>query len=451
MGIMYPGAGLGANTFNGAQTITNGGAGTSTFNYSTSAIGVVNEMVLHASAANLNVLTLQHDNSTSFSAANFRTRFNREKGALGVANDKTTSLANLNYWEAWSGYSFSQTPPATADSVTISGTTMTVAGNITGSFEPGVGIVGAGVTAATYIVTQLTGSAGGAGTYTLNQSMTVASPIMVVATAVSPIMDIHQTGWNPFLAGGTSTASSVTGTTATIGGTVTGYFMPGQKLSGTGITSNSYILAQLTGTPNGAGTYSLSQSSAATGTIAISALGAHTLESRMTFDPYTGTTKLGAWGLHSTAAWTWDKDGNATAIGNLVLSAGSLTLSAGNIALTTGNLTVSVGNTNVQTLAVAANLNFANGSILNWGSGRGAIRAPADGSFRFSNQANTGWTSLLFATGASTNVGIYNGTGTPEAAVTAAIGSIYQRLDGGAATSLYVKESGTGNTGWVAK
>jgi hypothetical protein len=48
-------------------------------------------------------------------------------------------------------------------------------------------------------------------------------------------------------------------------------------------------------------------------------------------------------------------------------------------------------------------------------------------------------------------LGIYAGTGTPEAAVTAGVGSIYRRLNGGAGTSLYVKESGTGNTGWVAK
>lgn len=40
------------------------------------------------------------------------------------------------------------------------------------------------------------------------------------------------------------------------------------------------------------------------------------------------------------------------------------------------------------------------------------------------------------------------GTGSPESSVTAPIGSTYQRIDGGPATSLYVKESGTGNTGW---
>lgn len=46
-------------------------------------------------------------------------------------------------------------------------------------------------------------------------------------------------------------------------------------------------------------------------------------------------------------------------------------------------------------------------------------------------------------------VSISTGTGSPEGAVTQRIGSIYLRTDGGAGTSVYVKESGTGNTGWV--
>jgi len=43
------------------------------------------------------------------------------------------------------------------------------------------------------------------------------------------------------------------------------------------------------------------------------------------------------------------------------------------------------------------------------------------------------------------------GTGTPEGVVTAAVGSLFTRVDGGTSTTLYVKETGTGNTGWVAK
>ena len=51
----------------------------------------------------------------------------------------------------------------------------------------------------------------------------------------------------------------------------------------------------------------------------------------------------------------------------------------------------------------------------------------------------------------STTAQIHSGTGTPEGAVTASTGSVFLRTDGGANTTLYVKESGTGNTGWVAK
>jgi hypothetical protein len=43
------------------------------------------------------------------------------------------------------------------------------------------------------------------------------------------------------------------------------------------------------------------------------------------------------------------------------------------------------------------------------------------------------------------------GTGTPEGVVAAGVGSVFHRTDGGALTSIYIKEAGTGNTGWVAK
>lgn len=42
------------------------------------------------------------------------------------------------------------------------------------------------------------------------------------------------------------------------------------------------------------------------------------------------------------------------------------------------------------------------------------------------------------------------GSGTPEGSKSAAVGSFYLRTDGSAGTSMYVKESGSGNTGWTA-
>lgn len=48
-------------------------------------------------------------------------------------------------------------------------------------------------------------------------------------------------------------------------------------------------------------------------------------------------------------------------------------------------------------------------------------------------------------------VGAFHGSGSPEGVVSAGIGSTYHRTDGTAGQCFYVKETGTGNTGWIAK
>lgn len=66
--------------------------------------------------------------------------------------------------------------------------------------------------------------------------------------------------------------------------------------------------------------------------------------------------------------------------------------------------------------------------------------------------SSSGFTNLLRGTyNLNARQYILTGTGTPEAARTAPVGSLYLRTDGGASTTLYIKESGVGNTGWVAK
>lgn len=67
-----------------------------------------------------------------------------------------------------------------------------------------------------------------------------------------------------------------------------------------------------------------------------------------------------------------------------------------------------------------------------------AVRLNTSGKVEFGNRA-----------GAVTNT-IHAGAGTPEASVTANPGSLYLRSDGGVARSIYVKTTGTGNTGWGA-
>jgi len=104
------------------------------------------------------------------------------------------------------------------------------------------------------------------------------------------------------------------------------------------------------------------------------------------------------------------------------------------------------------------------------------LSAPSDGIIRLNNNAGTGFTRLNFGGDTSsfpalrrtsTNVeavladnsdwaGFQSryhriSSGSPEGVVTAPVGALFSRTDGGAGTTLYVKESGSGNTGWVAK
>jgi hypothetical protein len=46
---------------------------------------------------------------------------------------------------------------------------------------------------------------------------------------------------------------------------------------------------------------------------------------------------------------------------------------------------------------------------------------------------------------------ISTGAGSPEGVVTSSVGGLFVRQDGGPGATLYVKEAGSGNTGWVAK
>jgi hypothetical protein len=57
---------------------------------------------------------------------------------------------------------------------------------------------------------------------------------------------------------------------------------------------------------------------------------------------------------------------------------------------------------------------------------------------------------LIFKFGAS-GASFSTAANTPEGAVTAPVGSLFLRTDGSTSTTLYVKTSGSGNTGWTAK
>ena len=89
-------------------------------------------------------------------------------GSTGVG----TSVCTLPWTTAVS-------PSATTGS--IAGTTLTLGGVVTGTFAVGQPLSGVGITSGTIITAQLTGPAGGAGTYTVSPSQTVVGPIAVAA------------------------------------------------------------------------------------------------------------------------------------------------------------------------------------------------------------------------------------------------------------------------------
>lgn len=94
---------------------------------------------------------------------------------------------------------------------------------------------------------------------------------------------------------------------------------------------------------------------------------------------------------------------------------------------------------------------LAQGGANRWRINTTSITAEVD------NTSDLGSSALRFRqTWAVTrfySAGVFDsaGSGTPEGVVAASVGSTYRRTNGGAGTSFYVKESGSGNTGWVAK
>lgn len=83
---------------------------------------------------------------------------------------------------------------------------------------------------------------------------------------------------------------------------------------------------------------------------------------------------------------------------------------------------------------------------------------PAAGNFDRCIAALTDEKILVISDGAAwqrvpalgSGVKMLTGTGSPETVITAPVGSIWLRTNGGAGTTMYIKESGAGNTGWRA-
>jgi hypothetical protein len=132
-------------------------------------------------------------------------------------------------------------------------TTMTVSAVTAGKLEVGDVIAGTGVDAGLTIVAQLTGTPGGAGTYTVSTNTGFTSTTI---TSTSGVTDTGYKAATALAADTTAINCSLAANTGVLTvGTVTGSVQIGANVSGTGVPANLFILAQLTGTPGAAGTY----------------------------------------------------------------------------------------------------------------------------------------------------------------------------------------------------
>lgn len=144
---------------------------------------------------------------------------------------------------------FSATGVQTAASANV-----TISAVTKGVLVPGMTLGGA-ATAGTIVVSQTSGTPGGAGVYVANNTTGFASGVVTAAA-----LDTKFIWASPTVAGasftgvidanGVLTASAVTGT---IGVPQLG--LDGQNVSGVGVPANLFIVAQLSGTAGGAGTY----------------------------------------------------------------------------------------------------------------------------------------------------------------------------------------------------
>ena len=122
-----------------------------------------------------------------------------------------------------------------------SGTTLTVSSVSSGTLAVGQSLFGIDVLAETVITALGTGT-GGAGTYTINRSQTVAAETMNSAAV------------------GAVVTATITGSVMTVSAVTSGTLHVGQTIQGAGVTLGTIITALGTGT-GGTGTYTLSNSS----------------------------------------------------------------------------------------------------------------------------------------------------------------------------------------------
>ena len=166
---------------------------------------------------------------------------------VGVLNSSTGSVGitdnGLNVYIVDGTYRYTwriSSPAAAVFTGSISGTTLTVTAMTSGTIAISQALFGISISAETVITALGTGT-GGVGTYTVNNSQTIASETMNSATV------------------GAVVTGSMSTTTLTVTAVTSGTLYVGQTVRGAGVTTNTIITALGTGT-GGTGTYTINNS-----------------------------------------------------------------------------------------------------------------------------------------------------------------------------------------------
>ena len=166
---------------------------------------------------------------------------------VGVLNTSTGSVGitdnGLNVYIVDGTYRYTwriSSPAAAVFTGSITGTTLTVTAMTSGTIAISQALFGLSISAETVITALGTGT-GGVGTYTVNNSQTIASELMNSATV------------------GAVVTGSMATTTLTVTAVTSGTLYVGQTVRGAGVTTNTIITALGTGT-GGTGTYTINNS-----------------------------------------------------------------------------------------------------------------------------------------------------------------------------------------------
>ena len=176
---------------------------------------------------------------------------------------ETATITGLGTGSGGTGtYTLTYTGSTASFTGSISGTTLTVTAVASGSLIVGQVLTGNSATAGTTITSQITGTAGGIGTYVVSISQTRSSGSFTGTYTLA------------------STTLSILSTVMTVTAVASGTLSIGQFLTGTGVAFSTSITALGTGTGN-TGTYTISSAqyfasttvSASAGTITVGAIG----------------------------------------------------------------------------------------------------------------------------------------------------------------------------------